>query len=85
MDELITALEKLGQIVVGIMLNDGLWTVYAHDPKLAGRKPILSECRDAQDYLILKSLWNKAGTIILFADKDFNKALNGAIQEAKGR
>ena len=84
MNSLKEKLEAQGQSLVGVLLLDGIWTVYAHDPKLAGPKPLLEHCRDAIDYGYLKSAWEKMGRVILFADEDYDKAVSGAIDAVKG-
>ncbi len=81
-NDLNECLKKHNQTLVGVMFQDNQWCVYAHDPSIAGHKPKLSECRDAQDFLLLKSQWETKGRIILFVDEDFDMAIRGAIEAA---
>ena len=79
---LIQKLRERGHTFVGVLLLGKTFYFYAHDPKVAGRKPDILECRDLMDYNLRMQQWKKVGTYILFADEDFEKALNGAIEKA---
>jgi len=82
MRKLIKKLQEHGKTFVGILLIGNVYYFYAHDPKSVGTKPNLDYCRDEVDYNLRLQQWKKDGTYILFADEDFGKALDGAIEKA---
>ena len=83
LDSLRQLLDEKGQTLVGVLLQDDLYVVYSHDPKIAGMKPVMKFCRDSTDYIILKKQWEERGMVVLCFDKDFSKAVQGAIDTVK--
>jgi hypothetical protein len=83
LNDLRLLLEKKGQKLVGILLQNDLWVVYAFDLTLGGREPVHSECRDDIDYHLLKSSWEKRCMYVLYVDEDYNNAIGGAIKSLK--
>ena len=80
MQRLIKLLENIGHTFVGVLYINTFFYFYAHNPKTAGMKPLLSDCRDEKDYKLLLDQWKKRGTYILFVGDDFGQALSGAIE-----
>jgi hypothetical protein len=79
LDELISALKSDGKTLMGIVMSNDLFLVYAHDPKLVGQKPQIDFCRDLFDYNLRMKQWKQMGTVLLYADKDFDTAIQNSI------
>ena len=58
----------------------GEYIVTAHDPKLAGKKPILEEKRDYLDYQLEMDAWKRRGIVLLSKNSHPIKALEDAIE-----
>jgi len=80
-DELISALKNDGKTLMGVVFSNDLFLVYAHDPKIAGAKPQIEFCRDTTDYTLLMKQWKQMGTFLLYADKDFDVAIQCSIDK----
>jgi hypothetical protein len=78
-DELVSALKSNGKTFTGIVYNSDLFLVYAHDPKVASAKPQIDFCRDIIDYNLRMKQWKQMGTFLVYADKDFDKAIQNSI------
>ena len=80
-------IEKLITLCISKKLSFGSFSAYlgeyivtAHNPKLAGRKPILEEKRDYLDYKLDMDAWNRRGMIVLSKNRNPIKALEDAIE-----
>lgn len=85
-EELVEALNTIGHSFVALYRSeDGLYMLYAFDEKLAlehgFRKPIFENCRDGMDYKNLKAQWKDAGTYLLYADTNSDRALRNSLDK----
>lgn len=78
--DLIDTCKKHGLEFSSLYLHNGRYVVTAHDPKLAGKKPEVTEMRDAIDYWYLMDSWRRRGIVILSEDSDPFGAINLAIE-----
>lgn len=83
MYELIERLKKIGHEFAGILLIGDLFTVYAFDPWVVSSEPLPDAFADQQEYRLRHNQWKQDRTYILFAHRDFNAAVLGAIGAVK--
>ena len=81
LDVLISALKTDGKTFMGIVMSNDLFLVYAHDPKIAGQKPQIEFSRDLMDYNLRMKQWKQMGTFLVYADKDFDTAIQCSIDK----
>jgi len=84
-EELIEALEKIGHKFVAIYRSDdGLYSIYAFDEKLAKSKgynrPVKEHYR-LGDYKFLFNAWRDAGTYLLYADPHLGIAIGNSLNK----
>ena len=78
--QLITRCTSVGLRFGSFSAYNGEFIITAHDPKLAGRKPLLEEKRDALDWQLDMDAWKRRGMRFLAHDKDPVKVFELAIE-----
>ena len=81
LDKLITLCKKHPYLQFrSLSVNMDKYVVIAHNKKIAGREPILSEKRDFIDYQYDMDSWVRKGLVILAQHENPNKAVELAIE-----
>ena len=79
-EQLITLCKENGLEFGSLSTHGDGYIVTVHDPKLAGRKPVLSEKRDALDYQFDMDSWKRRGMVVLAISDTPTNALQSAIE-----